>query len=136
MSFADAHPHNKLYVTCESCSRTFRPSFGNSVWHRAYRRLTTESHDLVWVGGRRVPEPMPVSGKECGCKRVISNESDPPYRVVGFTDEFKEFDIPCESFVQAATELVYQNRRGSTVFLVGTPSSDIYYEIKYRAICV
>ena len=76
-------------VYCHSCERVFQPSPRSPLWWRAKKAADLGRMDAIGV-----------SGEECGCIRTIE-KPDAPYRVVGYSDDYREYNIPCFTLVEA-----------------------------------
>lgn len=118
-------------IRCTECRKQFLPSLGSRLWWRAKKRIESNELEMVSTHFGYRPEPMEVSGAvKCACKR--RHQSHTPYRVVGFTMDCRDFDIPCKSFVEAVCRYYLEVRKGGTVFLKGVSSDQAEIEMKIK----
>jgi hypothetical protein len=94
-------------VVCINCNAVWAPAAESSLWWQAKKRNERGNLDA-----------LPVTGEECGCVKVKS-DPDAPYRVFGFDDECRDFDIPFDSFAEAVKEYREASRSMCTVFIAG-----------------
>ncbi len=95
-------------VYCMSCGQVWVPGVLTHLWWKAQKRAQEGFLDA-----------LPVSSHECGCKpeRV---HPDAPFRVVGYDDMCRDFDIPFYSIVPALRQYLELARDGmNIVFFIG-----------------
>ena len=104
LSTADLPAYN---VVCRTCNHVFSPARKSSLWWRAAKCAE---------GGRL--NAMMISGEECGC---VSTPVEPnaPFRLFGYDDLCRPFDIPLARFIDAVRGFKKLERTGCTVFISG-----------------
>jgi hypothetical protein len=96
-------------VYCEACDQIFTPAPKSALWWKAKKR-----DEKGFLDGYR------CSAVECGCEKPRVRP-DAPFRVFGYDGFCTDFDIPCDTFVQAVT--VYRNHAHDMVFIEGVSDS-------------
>ena len=87
-------------VHCHDCGSVWLAVPQSSQWWRGKRRKEQGYFDAVGV-----------SGEECGCVPVVQ-EPDAPFRVFGYEDTGKEFDVPFHTFTKAVRALINAKKAG------------------------
>lgn len=98
-------------VECMNCEAVFIPLPKSRFWWMAKQH---EERGFI--------DAVRITGKQCGC---IHKPPLPgaPFRVLGYTDDCRDFDIPCNSFVTAARAFLNKSRNGCVVFIQGVSPS-------------
>ena len=99
-------------VECLDCGAVFNPAPQTPLWYQADQRAKKGFLDCVRV-----------SGEKCGC---VKKQSQPnaPFRVFGYDDMCKDFDVGFETFTAAVKKFIELNRVGMyTVFISGVSES-------------
>lgn len=96
-------------VFCRSCGQVFTPTVRSALWWKAKNRAD---------GG--LLDAHQCTGEECGCIQR-RYRPDAPFRVFGYDGFTENFDVPCDTFVQAV--IVYRRHRKDVVLIKGV--SDI-----------
>jgi hypothetical protein len=90
-------------VVCYECGQVWSPTVKSPLWWKAKQRSEQGYLDALHV-----------SGEECGCKQPVA-QPDAPFRVVGYDDMCRDFDIPYYSLVKAARKYLKLARDGMYV---------------------
>ncbi len=99
----------RFNVACRACSYVWTPAARSPLWWRAKKWNDQGKLDAIHV-----------SGEDCGCiEQKQQCKPGAPYRVFGFDDECREFDIPFTSFTDAVKEYRSASRSMCTVFISG-----------------
>jgi hypothetical protein len=93
-------------VECRGCGNTLAVEENTFLWQRAKAAVDA---------GLGVASVRPV---ECGC-RCIKLNPYALYRVIGFTSEGREYDVPFDSFVGAIRAFRYALGCGGVVMIQG-----------------
>ena len=109
LSMSTIDDSTKYNVACLACGGVWQPAPGTPLWWKAKQRAAKGYLDAVHV-----------PGEECGCAKKRS-QSEAPYRVFGFTDDCREYDIPCTTFVSAVRAFIA--RKYDTVFISGVSAA-------------
>lgn len=104
-------------VECMNCEQVFPVSEG-SLWWRAKKAADHGRLDAIGI-----------SGVECGCKQTV-REPEAPYRLFGYTDMGREYDIPFHTFVAVAKAFRERWSFGEDVFISGV-SRAVEDKLKY-----
>lgn len=92
-------------VVCNLCDQAFTPTAKSALWWKAKKHEDEGFLDVYRCAGMD-------HGCIQGCHRP-----DAPFRVFGFDRFFKDFDVPCDTFVEAV--IAYRRHRGDTVLVKG-----------------
>ncbi len=92
-------------VTCLACGRVWTPGQGSPLWWKASKRAQEGYLDALRVNSR-----------DCGCKEPQALP-EAPYRVMGYDDMCRDFDLPFDSLVQAAQKYLELERSGGYVVI-------------------
>lgn len=96
---------SEYLVQCADCGSVFSPYLGSALWWKAKGHAAEGYLDA-----------FRCSGAECGCVKEVKI-SDAPYRVFGYDDMCYDFDIPCDTFVEAVK--AYRDNWFGVVFITG-----------------
>lgn len=94
-------------VVCNECGQYFYPLVKSPLWWRAKKKADEGFFDALYV-----------SGRDCGCVKE-RYRPEAPFRVLGYDMDCSEYDIPCDTFVQAVTLFRKCKRYGDVVFIEG-----------------
>lgn len=101
-------PDTAYVAHCTRCGAIFTPPPGSSLWWQAKQRAEKGYLDA-----------LPVSGEQCGCVRKPLRP-EALFRVFGFDYVCTDFDIPCDTFVQAVKIFMELNKSGvNTLYISG-----------------
>ncbi len=112
-----ASPNPVYNVVCRNCYHLFTPIPRSQLWRRAAK----------YAEGNRL-DAMTISGQECGCVEKI-REPDAPFRVLGYTDDLQNYDIPFRTFTGAVRGFRRKYKNGDTVFIKGVSE-----EVQWRLV--
>src|SRR3984957_17649397 len=102
-----AVPDVRYNVHCVACDAVCQPPPKSPLWWQAKQRVEHAFLD-AWH----------VCGEKCGCvKQRVRPEA--PFRVFGYDDMCRDFDIPFATFTAAVKEFMDANRYGCIVFIEG-----------------
>lgn len=101
--FAATEP--RYVVVCSECGQDWEPLVRSPLWWRAKKKADKGYLDALYV-----------SGKDCGCVKECYHP-DAPYRVIGYNWDCIDFNIPCNTFVEAIQ--AYRRHKMDTVFIKG-----------------
>jgi hypothetical protein len=104
-------------VVCGSCGQVFTPAAKSALWWKAKKRDEKGFLDA-----------HQCTGEECGCvqKRY---RPDAHFRVFGYTDDCRDFDIPFDTFVDAVQK--YRELRRSCVLFIEGVSDKVKQELEW-----
>ena len=102
-----ATTEERYNVYCMSCDQVWTPAPRSPLWWRAKKAADRGRLDAIYV-----------TGEECGCIQRQCRP-DAPFRVFGYDDLLENFDIPCNTFVQAIKTYRNAERSGCVVFIKG-----------------
>ncbi len=110
----------QLYnVWCESCGEVFTPKFKSPLWWQAHQRANKGFLDALCIDGTK-----------CGCVDKQPKQKT-EFCVFGYNDNFCEFHIDCNTFVDCVR--VYKKLIKDfslTVFVVGL-SDEVRSKIEF-----
>jgi hypothetical protein len=94
-------------VHCVACGAVWQPQSNSPLWWQAKRRAEKGFLDALHV-----------DAEKCGCVTPRAR-SEAPFRVFGFDDMCRDFDVPFATFTAAVKGFIDANRYGCTVFIGG-----------------
>lgn len=112
-------PDTAYVAHCIRCGAIFTPPPGSSLWWQAKQRAEKGCLDA-----------LSISGEECGCiKKPL--RPDAPFRVFGYDDICTDFDIPCDTFVQAVKIFMELNKSGANIVYISGVSQVVEEKLTY-----
>ena len=98
---------SRYTVVCTECGQDWQPLIRSPLWWRAKKK-----------SDRGFLDALLISGKDCGCvKQPYRPEA--PFRVIGYDDLYRDYDIPCDTFVKAINAYRERDHMGDIVFITG-----------------